>query len=180
MLFIALSIALLLASCGKASNKVSINEQTMAFAPTTCELPQVIAAFNAKVPGSQYVPTKWEPAAGSDLYDALNSGGIACSYGIQSAEVGGTILWANISGPDWEKKKIQWLAAGQKVVLLPDLDVHEVVAFTEGTTAADERHVWILNVYSHGVWIQINASFLQTLDDAKPIITATIESLRAK
>ena len=62
--------------------------------PTTCELPDVNAAFARIIPPSKYIPTEWKPAAGTDLYEAINAGGIACTYGDQDAEVGGTILWA--------------------------------------------------------------------------------------
>jgi len=44
-------------------------------------------------------------------------------------------------------------------------------------TAADEMHVWRINLLIHGVWIQVGASFLQTLDEALPIIKASIAAV---
>jgi len=41
--------------------------------PTTCELPDVNAAFARIIPPSKYIPTEWKPAAGTDLYEAINA-----------------------------------------------------------------------------------------------------------
>jgi hypothetical protein len=44
-------------------------------------------------------------------------------------------------------------------------------------TSADEMHVWRINVLIRGVWIQVGASFLQNLDEALPIIKASIAAI---
>ncbi|MEN9325338.1 MAG: hypothetical protein RL414_1092, partial [Actinomycetota bacterium] len=146
--------------------------------PQNCELPGVIAAFDAQVAGSKYVPTQWQPSPGTDLYDAIHSSGIACTYGIQTAEIGGTVLWGKADSAMWEKKKAQWLKAGQLEIDLPGVDESSATILKEGSTGADEMHIWGVNLLVHGVWIQVNASFLQNVDEALPIIKAAIEATR--
>jgi len=51
------------------------------------------------------------------------------------------------------------------------------VILKEGSTGADEMHVWAINLLINDVWIQVGASFLQTVDEAMPIIEAAIESM---
>lgn len=38
-------------------------------------------------------------------------------------------------------------------------------------------HEWRINVLIRGVWIQVGASFLQNLDEALPIIKASIAAI---
>jgi len=104
---------LLLSACGSAkpevnpspSSSATINERVI---PTSCELPDVNAAFALVIPPSQYIPTEWKPAAGTDLYEAINAGGRACSYGDQNAEVGGTVIWALDKNNLWKSRVAQW------------------------------------------------------------------------
>jgi hypothetical protein len=159
---------LLLSGCAQESNYL---------APTTCELPGVVKSFDDQVQGSVYVPTQWQPSPGTDLYDAINNNGIACTYGIQVAEVGGTLLFANLTQDQWDTKKAAWLTSGQVQIDLPNLDEKDAVILKEGSTGADEMHVWGVNLYIHGVWIALNASFLQNIDEAMPIINAAVASL---
>ena len=177
ILILVAMIGISITAC--STNKAEVNnEQSVKFsAPSTCEQSKVVAAFDAQVKGSKYVPTDWQPSEGTDLFDAINNGGIACSYGIQVAEVGGTILWANNSNGLWDKKEKQWLADGQQLVDLPGLDEDKALMLKEGSIAADEMHVWGVNVLYKGVWIQLNASFLQNIDEAMPIIKSAIDSL---
>jgi hypothetical protein len=147
-------------------------------APTTCDLPEIVQAFDDQVKGSVYVPTDWQPSPGSDLYDAINNGGIACTYGIQVAEVGGTVLFAALTRDQWDKKKTTWTGLGQIPIDLPGLDETDAVIRKEGSTGADEMHVWGVNLYIQGVWISVNASFLQNIDEAMPIINAAVNSLQ--
>ena len=147
-------------------------------APTTCDLPELVKSFDDQVNGSVYVPTEWQPSPGTDLYDAINNGGIACTYGIQVAEVGGTVLFAALTQDQWDKKKSTWLDFGQISIDLPGLDETDAVILKEGSTGADEMHVWGVNLYIQGVWISVNASFLQNVDEAMPIIKAAVNSLQ--
>jgi hypothetical protein len=174
-----LVISLLLLS-GCSSESTQVNQDAVKLAagkvPASCEIAAVIGEFDAQVPGSKYVPTDWQPSPDTDLEAALNNQGIACTYGIQVAEVGGTILWASNSNNVWELRKQSWIDAGETLIDLPDLDETEAYILQEGTSA-DEMHVWRINILIRGVWIQIGASFLQNLDEALPIIKATITAI---
>jgi hypothetical protein len=174
-LFVA---TLLLSGCSSTQPAPTDNASSATYlAPTTCELPGVVKSFDDQVKGSVYVPTEWQPSPGTDLYDAINNGGIACTYGIQVAEVGGTILFAALTQEQWDKKKTTWTGLGQIPIDLPGLDETDAVILKEGSTGADEMHVWGVNLYIHGVWIAVNASFLQNIDEAMPIINAAVASL---
>ena len=179
----ALVSILFLAGCGSTStpNATPTPQASISYsAPKSCEIQGVIDAFAAQVAGSKYVPTQWQPSKGTDLYDAIQSGGIACSYGIQVAEVGGTVLWGNLTQDQWSLKKAAWLTAGQLSIDLPGIDELGATILKEGSTGADERHIWGVNLYLNGVWIQVNASFLQTVDEALPIIEAAVSAARIK
>lgn len=168
---------ILLAGCSSTSANESSEQTSQLKPPSSCEQPAVIAAFDAQVPGSKYVPTEWQPAEGTDLYDVYQAGGIACTYGIQVAEVGGTVMWAPNSDNLWDRKAQEWLALGQKQIDLPGIDEQDAYILKEGSTSADEMHLWGVNLLINGVWIQVNASFLQNIDEATPIIEAAISSL---
>ena len=176
----SICLALILTGCSTSdATKASTDLTTVPKAiPASCELPNVVAAFDAQVKGSKYVPTDWQPAKGTDLYDAIQAGGLACTYGIQVAEIGGTVMWAPNSNGLWGKKKEEWISQGQIPVDIPGIDENDAVILKEGSTSADEMHVWGINLVINGVWIQINASFLQNIEEATPIIQAAIDSLR--
>lgn len=164
-------------SSGTSQEKIAADETVQMSVPSSCDNPLVIQAFNAQVEGSQYVPTQWQPSPGTDLYDIYQANGIACSYGIQVAEVGGTVLWAKSNLESWQAKKSQWLKLGQVQFDIPGIDEEDAVILKEGSTSADEMHLWGINLLIHGVWIQVNATFLQNIEEATPIIQAAIDSL---
>ena len=175
-LFVA---TLFLSGCSTSQNESTDNSSSASYlAPTTCELPEIVKAFDDQVEGSLYVPTPWEPSEGTDLYDAINNGGIACAYGIQVAEVGGTVLFAALTQEEWDKKKSTWTGFGQLPIDLPGLDETDAVILKEGSEGAAEMHVWAVNLYIQGVWISVNASFLKNVDEAMPIIKAAVNSLQ--
>lgn len=172
----ALALILVLTGCAKTTVATDINAVTYS-SPKNCELESLIAAFDTLVPGSKYVPTQWQPAKDTDLYDAYAADGIACSYGIQSAEIGGTIMWAKISEQTWESKKVAWLENNQIVIDIPGVNESSATSLKLGSTGADNKPTWAVNLYVNDVWIQVVASFIQSLDQAMPIIEAAIESL---
>lgn len=143
--------------------------------PGDCEIESVISAFDEQVTGSDYVPTDWQPGEGTDLKAAIDAGGIACSYGIQVAEVGGTILWAPASDELWESRSDQWKEYGQTPIDLEGFDEDAAFILQDGTSA-DEMHVWTINLLVDGIWIQVGATFLQTVEEASGIIEAAIEA----
>lgn len=163
--------ALTLAAC-------SSGEAVAATTPTSCEQPAVVAAFSAQVEGAKFVPTDWQPSEGTDLEAAINAGGIACTYGIQVAEVGGTVLWAPNTDNVWDSRVEGWKQAGQTRIDIPGIDESAAYILQEGTSA-DEMHVWTINMLVDGVWIQLGATFLQTLDEAIPILESLISVTRA-
>ena len=143
-----------------------------------CEIESVIAAFEAQVSGSRYVPTDWEPAAGTDLAAVYDAGGIACSYGIQVAEVGGTVMWAPASDSLWVERSKIWQADGLTAIDLEGVDEQAAFILQDGTSA-DEMHLWKINLLIDGIWIQIGATFLQTVEEASGIIAAAVEATKS-
>lgn len=182
ILFPAVAL-LLLTSCGGNAEPASVPTPTPTtdarIVPTTCELPDVNAAFALVIPPSQYIPTEWKPAAGTDLYEAINAGGKACSYGDQNAEVGGTIIWALDKNDLWKSRVAQWQKEGMVRVEIPNIDEMDAYRLPDGATAADGMPAWKVNLLIHGVWIQLGAAFIQSWDEATPIIRAAINATRA-
>ena len=174
-------IALSACSSAKSEEPTPTTSPTAAerIVPTTCELPDVNAAFALVIPPSQYIPTEWKPAAGTDLFEAINAGGRACSYGDQNAEVGGTIIWALDKNDLWKSRVSQWQKEGMVRVEIPNIDEMDAYRLPDGATAADGMPAWKVNLLIHGVWIQLGAAFIQSWDEATPIIRAAINATRA-
>lgn len=169
---------LLLTSCSSEADPSASGGLKVAAGkiPVSCEIPGVINEFEAQVPGSKFVPTDWQPSPKTDLEAVFSNQGIACTYGIQVAEIGGTILWASNANNVWEERKQSWIDAGETPIDLPEIDETAAYILQEGTSA-DEMHVWRVNFLIRGVWIQVGASFLQNLDEALPIIKASIAAI---
>ena len=176
ILVVAVSL-ILLAGCSSPIQETSDGKMAQLTAPVSCEQESVIQAFADQVEGSRYVPTDWQPSPGTDLYDIYEAGGIACTYGIQVAEVGGTVMWASNVNNLWDRKKTQWLEQGQVQIDLPGINETDALILKEGSTSADEMHVWAINLLINDVWIHVGASFLQNVDEALPIIQAAIDSI---
>jgi hypothetical protein len=183
---LAMGLVFLLAACSatptpsqpdptaSASETASPSSQPeTGVSPDSCDLEEVIAAFNERIDGAVFIPTDWQPAEGTDLFDVYEAGGIACTYGIESAEIGGTVMWATASDELWLEKSTEWKAAGYVVADIPDVDEHE--AFVLETTSADGQAVWYINFHIGGVWVQFGASkFIASLDDALEIVQAAV------
>lgn len=139
--------------------------------PTTCELEEVVASFNARLDGAAFIPTEWQPAEGTDLFEVYEAGGIACTYGIESAEIGGTVMWAMTSDDVWLAKSMDYKSEGYVAVDIPDLEEHEALVLE--SMGADGQAVWYINFHIRGVWIQFGASkFITSLEDALAIVQA--------
>jgi hypothetical protein len=145
-----------------------------ATAPTSCPTDEMLPTMNRYVKGSVFIDTPWEPAPDTDLAAAINAGGVACSYGIQEAEVGATILWAP-AGDAFADRKVQWQIDGHRKVDVAGAD--EAWALEE--TNGEEQHLWALNLLVDDVWISINATFLRDLSQAQPLADAAINVVRA-
>ena len=173
---IVLASLLLLTACGNDPEVTTTPE--LPSVPSDCTKTEVLAAFPEKVPNPKYIDTKWEPAEGTDLYAAYNAGGIACSYGIQEAEIGATILWAPDNQILFNERSAEWIAAGQKEIDLPGFNEEKAYVLTEGTEGQGEYHVWAINYLIDGAWIQVGATFFGSIDEAMPIVKAAADSLR--
>jgi hypothetical protein len=103
----------------------------------------------------------------------LDNNGIACTYGIQVAEVGGTVLWTANAESIWEQRKASWIEFGETPIDLPGIDETAAYVLIEGTESG-EMHVWKINLLINDVWIQVGASFFQDVEEALPIIKAAI------
>jgi len=147
----------------------SCSSDAPAAMPTACPQGEFLASVQEYVPGSTFIDTPWEPAPDTDLKAALDAGGIACSYGIQEAEIGATVLWAP-SDTAYESRREGWEADGQERVEVPGASEAWALRETTGT----EQHLWGLNLLVDGAWIQINATFLSDLDEAQPLVDAAI------
>ena len=87
-------------------------------------------------------------------------------------------MFAALTQEQWEKKETVWKGFGQIPIDLPNLDESDALILKEGSTGADEMHVWGVNLYIQGVWISVNASFLQNIEEALPIVNAAVQSLQ--
>lgn len=144
-----------------------------ATAPTSCPQDEFTAAVQEYVPNAQFIDTPWEPAPGTDLEAVLNSGGVACTYGLQEAEIGTTVMWAQ--GTDlFTSRENQWEQDGYSRVTIDGTDT----AWALVEEAGVESHLWILNLLVDDVWIQINATFLRDVASADDLIAAAIAVTR--
>ena len=175
-LAIILASLLLLTAC--SNDPESTTAPQLPSVPSDCNKTKVLAAFPEKVPNPKYIDTEWEPSEGTDLYAAYNAGGIACSYGIQEAEIGATILWAPDNQILFNERSAEWIKSGQKELDLPDFDEEKAYVLTEGTEGQGEYHVWAINFLIDGAWIQVGATFFGSIEEAMPLVKAAANSLR--
>jgi hypothetical protein len=131
-----------------------------------------------RIAEAKYIETEWEPAEGTDLYAAYNAGGIACTYGLQEAEVGATILWAPDNKSLFSELTPNWVGFGQKEIDLPGIEEDAAYYLSEGIEGQGEYHIWSVNLLINGSWIQVGATFFNSLEDAIPVIKAAIDSLQ--
>ena len=170
---------LLLSACGDSENQENTettSSSTVGILPATCELDEVNSAFATIIPPSKYIPTQWTPAEGTDLAAALNAGGIACTYGDQDAEVGGTVIWAPSSA--WTEREEVWKSEGMEPIDIPNFNETAAYKLPEGSTSADGMPAWRVNLLINGVWIQLGAAFIQSFDEAAPIINAAVQAAK--
>ena len=173
---IPLVAVLLLAGCGGAAKVDTTPKELVALTiPTDCEKTKVLEAMNAIVPDSLYIPTQWQPAAGTELADFLNNGGLACSYGIQSAEIGTTVKWVSDSTELFEKRTSEWVSQGFTKVDIAGIDESAAYFQLKKQSATQEFHIWIVNMKYHGAWIQVSCTaFAQDLEAGVPLLKAAV------
>ena len=180
MKHIALGIvaALLLTSCS-SSDEVQAPASKF-YVPNDCTKTVILDALPDSIPNPKFIDTQWEPAEGTDLFEVYSRGGIACSYGIQEAEIGATILWSPNDEGVFESRIPEWTKAKQVKTDLPGIEEDSAYVLAEGDENSAERHVWSINLSIEGIWIQVNATFLQTIEEAIPLIKAAIDSLQTQ
>lgn len=162
----------LLTACG-STDAENQSENIKGKVPASCEIPEVVAEFAAQVPESKFVPTDWQAFPDTDLAAVLDNNGIACAYGIQVAEVGGTVLWTPNAENIWEERKSSWIQSSETPIDLPEINETAAYVLKEGTESG-EMHVWKVNLLINDVWIQVGASFFQDVEETLPIIKAAI------
>jgi len=175
---LALISALLLTSCSSTNDAKPPAPKF--YVPSDCTKTAVLAALPDSIPNPKFIDTQWEPAEGTDLFETYSRGGIACTYGIQEAEIGATILWAPDDEGVFNSRIPEWVKANQVKTDLPGIDEDVAYVLSEGDANSAERHVWAINLLMEGIWIQVNATFLQTIDEAIPLIQAAIDSLQTQ
>jgi len=173
-LLIASSI--LLTSCSMRPSTPEIIESKSV--PSECTNTKVLESILPIIAEAKYIETEWEPAEGTDLYAAYNAGGIACTYGLQEAEVGATILWAPDNKILFSELSPNWVSSGQKEINLPGIEEETAYYLSEGIKGQGEYHIWSVNLLINGSWIQVGATFFNSLEEAIPVIKAAIDSLR--
>ena len=174
VLALTLTSILFLSGCGDAEKGPTL------FVPSFCEKTKILASLPESIPNPKFINTPWEPAEGTDLFEALAAGGIACSFGLQEAEIGATVFWANDDGYLFNERATQWVKDGQQSVDIPDFDEEAAYALTETKDGSTEKHVWAVNFLISGFWIHIGTTFADSLDDYTPLAKAALASLRDK
>ena len=170
-----LTFSLLLASC---SSQQEVAAPELPSVPSNCADTEVLESILPRIAEAKYIETEWEPAEGTDLYAAYNAGGIACTYGLQEAEVGATILWAPDNKFLFSELTPNWVGFGQKEIDLPGIEEDAAYYLSEGIEGQGEYHIWSVNLLINGSWIQVGATFFNSLEDAIPVIKAAIDSLQ--
>ena len=171
---------LLLTGCGGAGKVVptpSASPISKLAIPTDCTKAGMSEALSQIVSGAKYIPTKWQPASGTELADVLDNGGLACSYGLQSAEIGITADWVDNSKGLFENRVSGWLTEGYVKTDLPGIANAEAYFLLKKQSPKQEFHVWILNVKYHGAWLQLRCTaFAQNLEAGLPLLSAMISA----
>jgi hypothetical protein len=171
------SLAILLAGCGTATETPTA---TPAFQPpANCNDTNVLSALPQDITNAMYIPTEWQPAPGTDLEAILNSGGIACTYGVQQAEIGATVSWVKNSKNLFASRIAGWKSAGFEEKTIAGVTADQMYVISDAAMNAREIHSWNANILVKGNWIQVSASYIYKSNDAAALINAAITSLQS-
>ncbi len=147
--------------------------------PASCAATKILNEISLRIPKSEVIDTKWQPSPDSELADVLGNGGIACSYGIQRAEIGTTIMWVDNSTSIFEKHVASWVAKNYKKIDVAGVDESAAYFLYKPQSTTNEFHIWTLDILIHGMWIQVSATFLNSIDEGASLIKAAIASATA-
>jgi undecaprenyl-diphosphatase len=145
--------------------------------PKDCLSTEVLAALQKDVRQAQFIDTPWEPAPGTELADFLNNGGIACTYGIQSAEVGITVDWVANGTAMFDNRVSGWLAEGYEKIDIPNLMESEAYFFQKDQSPTNEFSQYQVKFLINGFWINLSSSFGKTIEDSSEWLKAAVDSL---
>ena len=173
---------LLLTGCGGAAKVLPTTTPTPTpttkfSIPSDCNKTGLNEALAKIVKGSKYIATQWQPALGTELADVLNNGGLACSYGLQSAEIGATARWVEDKNMIFENRVNGWLKDGYSKVLLDGVDTDAAYFLLKRQSPTQEFHIWVLNFKYQGAWFSLSCTaFAQSLADGLPLAKAMISA----
>ena len=145
--------------------------------PKDCESTKVLAELQKDVRQAQYIDMPWQPAPGTELADFLNNGGLACTYGIQSAEVGISVDWVANGAVLFNNRTAGWLSEGYEKIDIPNLMESEAYFFQRDQSPTNEFSRYQVKFLINGFWINLNSSFGKTIEDSSGWIKAAVDSL---
>jgi hypothetical protein len=145
--------------------------------PKDCESTKVLAALQKDVRQAQIIDTPWQPAPGTELADFLNNGGIACTFGIQSAEVGISVDWVANGTALFNNRTAGWIAQGYEKIDIPNLMESEAYFFQKDQSPTNEFSQYQVKFLINGFWINLSSSFGKTIDDSSEWLKAAVDSL---
>lgn len=170
---VALLIIPLLVGCG--TSKVSAPKPEIKInIPSNCQTAKALSAVENEIAGAQVIDTKWQPAPDTELFDILNNNGIACSFGVQSAEIGATLRWVADTKNNYEKWSPEWLKQGYERVDLSKYGVPSGYFLVKPQSVNQEFHIWNLNFKSGGVWVSISRTSGDNLEAGKKLIESVL------
>ena len=176
----ALVIALLATGVIKDSAKAEVVTPVKPISysvPKDCQSTKVLAALQKDVRQAQFIDTPWQPAPGTELADFLNNGGIACSYGMQSAEVGVTVDWVADGTTMFNARTAGWLAEGYQKIDIPNLMESEAYFLQKDQSPTNEFSQYQVKFLINGFWINLSSTFGKTIEDGSGWIQAAVDSL---
>ena len=176
------TLVLVLLATGVISDSVKAEvvkpvKPTSLSVPKDCLSTKVLSALQKDVRQAQFIDTPWQPAPGTELADFLNNGGIACSYGIQSAEVGITVDWVANGTVMFSNRVSGWLAEGYEKIDIPNLMESEAYFFQKDQSPTNEFSQYQVKFLINGFWISLSSSFGKTIEDSSEWLKAAVDSL---
>lgn len=171
---LALLLVLVLSSCAKKANndvnsgKPAGDESSSEITPSpslvfkkmvppkSCESTLLNKNIKEIDPAYSYIPTKWEPAEGTDLSLAYSSSGIGCTFGDLKSETGITILWGASSEADFKERVTYWLANSYNEVNIAGYSLS--LKLKDGEFSPDGKARRSIITFKEGNWVELNYS----------------------
>ena len=147
--------------------------------PKDCLSTDVLAALQKDVRQAQFIDTPWQPAPGTELADFLNNGGIACSYGMQSAEVGITVDWVADGTKLFNSRTAGWLGEGYQKIDIPNLMETDAYFMQKDQSPTNEFSQYHVKFLINGFWINVSSTFGKNIEDGSGWIAAAVSSLES-